>query len=261
MRIIDGLDLSNQQLHNLADGSAATDAVTLQQLQAFVRGLDWKASVRAASTANVNVASPGASIDGVAFAITERALLKNQTTAAENGIYVWNGAAAPMTRATDAAVGTLSAGLAVLATEGTVNADTAWVLTTNDPVTVGTTSLTFAQFGGNSAPYTQGNGILISSNQISVQAVANGGISVQAGGIQIDFAKVATKFSTNVGDGSTTTINVTHGLNTTDISPVLKEVATKEVVGIKFVVADANTVTMNFPTAPTVGQYRITVIA
>jgi hypothetical protein len=57
VKVLDGLDLANQQLKNLADGSLATDAVTLQQLQAYVRGLDWKESVRAASTANVNVAA------------------------------------------------------------------------------------------------------------------------------------------------------------------------------------------------------------
>lgn len=264
MIVLDGLDLANQQLKNLADGSASTDAVTLQQLQAFVRGLDWKESVRAASTANVTIAAPGASIDGVALAVNDRVLLKNQTAGAENGIYVFTGPATPLTRALDASTQdgtqTMTSGMASLATEGTVNADTAWVLTTHDPILVGTTALTFAQFGGGSS-YTAGNGINVTGSTISVVAVAGGGISVTAGGIQLDLTKAVTKYAANVGDGTTTNISVTHGLGSTDVICSLKRVSDGKQVGITFTVVDANNVSMAFPTAPTVGQYRIKVVA
>jgi hypothetical protein len=264
VKVIDGLDLANQQLKNLADGSAATDAVTLQQLQAWVRGVDWKESARAASTANINTASPGASIDGVALAAGERVLLKNQTTGSENGLWNWNGAAAAMTRTADAStsdgIQTLTAGLAVLVTEGTVNHDTAWVLTTDDPIVVGTTALTFNQFGGGST-YTAGNGLTLTGSAFSVVAVSGGGITVAGGGISIDFTKAVAKYSANLGDGSSTTFNVTHNLGSTDVQIELKEIASKEIVFMKVVVTDANTVTLVFPSAPTSGQYRITVQA
>lgn len=264
MKVIDGLDLANQQLKNLADGSAATDAVTLQQLQAWVRGVDWKESARAASTANINTASPGASIDGVALAAGERVLLKNQTTGSENGLWTWNGAAVAMTRTADASsqdgIQTLTAGLAVLVTEGTVNHDTAWVLTTDDPIVVGTTALTFNQFGGGST-YTAGNGLTLTGSAFSVVAVSGGGITVASGGVSIDFTKAVAKYSANLGDGSATTFNVTHNLGSTDVQVDLKEVASKEIVHMKIVVTDANTVTLVFPSAPTSGQYRITVQA
>jgi phage-related tail fiber protein len=258
MKILDGLDLANQQLKNLADGSSSTDAVTLQQLQAYVRGLDWKASVRAASTANVNVASPGTSLDGVTLAANDRVLLKNQTTASENGIYVWTASGSALTRATDASSTTLTSGAAALATEGTVNADTAWVLTTHDPITVGTTSLTFAQFGGGTQ-YTAGNGIDVTGSTISVKAVSGGGISVVAGGIQLDYTKTLAKYSASIGDASTTTFTVTHGLGTTDVHATIKDNGNGEIVGMKIVVADANSLTLVFPTAPTSNQYRVTV--
>lgn len=260
MKVIDGLDLANQQLKNLADASSSTDAVTLQQLQAYVRGLDWKASVRASSTTNATLSAPGTSIDGVTLAANDRVLLKNQTAGAENGIYVFHTSSTALTRAVDADTGTLSAGIAVLVTEGTTGADKAWVLVTDDPITVGTTVLTFNQFGGSSS-YTAGDGISITGSAISVQAVSGGGISVVAGGIQLDYTKAATKYSANVGNGTLTTISVTHGLGTSDVHAALQEVSSKEIVGIKFTVTDSNTISMVFPTAPTTSQYRITVIA
>jgi hypothetical protein len=258
LKVLDGLDLANQQIHSVADGSASTDAVTLQQLQAYVRGLDWKGSVRAASTANVTVSAPGASVDGVTFANGDRLLLKNQATASENGIYVFNGAASASTRATDATVGTLSGGAAVLVTEGTTNGDTAWVLSTDDPITVGTTALTFNQFGG-ATIYSGSNAIDVTANVISVKAVAGGGISIVAGGIQLDMTKATGKFSTSVGNGSATTITVTHGLGTTDVIAVVKDVSSGEVRYMSWTVLDANSISLAFPTAPSSNQFRVTV--
>jgi phage-related tail fiber protein len=232
----------------------------LQQLQAYVRGLDWKASVRAASTANVNVASPGTSLDGVTLAANDRVLLKNQTTASENGIYVWTASGSALTRATDASSTTLSAGAAALTTEGTTNHDTAWVLVTDDPITVGTTALTFNQFGGGST-YTQGNGIDITGSTISVKAVSGGGISVVAGGVQLDYTKTLAKYAVSIGDNSTTTFTVTHGLGSTDVHPVIKDNGSGEIVGMKITVVDANSISLVFPAAPTTNQYRVAVAA
>ena len=81
-----GIDLSGQRATNAADASAATDLVTLQQLQAFVRGLDWKDSVRAASTGSLTLSAPGATIDGVTMSAGNRFLAKDQSTASQNGI-------------------------------------------------------------------------------------------------------------------------------------------------------------------------------
>src|SRR4051794_26916993 len=86
-----GIDLNNQRAVNLADGTAATDAVTLQQLQAMVRGLSWKDEVKGASTTNLTVASAlvnGLVHDGVTYATGDSILLKDQTSHAEDGIYV-----------------------------------------------------------------------------------------------------------------------------------------------------------------------------
>lgn len=93
MKFSNGIDLSGQRIQNVASASAATDAVNKQDLDNAIRGLAWKQEVRAASTANLSITAPGATIDGVAMVSGDRVLLKNQSTPSENGIYVWNGAA------------------------------------------------------------------------------------------------------------------------------------------------------------------------
>lgn len=262
MKIIDGLDLANQQIKNLADGSAPTDAVSLQQMQAFVRGLDWKASARVASTANVTISSGPTTLDGVTLASGNRALLKNQTTASENGVYDYNGAGVAMTRSLDASsqdgVQTLTSGTAVLVTEGTVLADTAWVLTTPDPLILGTTSLVFNQFGGGGT-YTQGNGISIAGSVITAVALTGGGISVVSGGIRVDFTYVTAKYSANVGNGALSTFTINHALGTSDVVVALRELSSGVISYMSPTVVDSNNVSLVFPSAPTSNQYRVTV--
>src|SRR5580765_2391818 len=147
MKFLNPLDLSSQQLHHVADGSSSDDAATYGQLLNLVNGLDFKASVRVAGTANINVASPGASIDGVALSAGNRVLLKNQTTGSENGLYVWNGAAVPMTRSADGVQGELNSRATTNIEEGTANAGMQYTLSTADPITVGTTSLSWVLSG------------------------------------------------------------------------------------------------------------------
>jgi hypothetical protein len=105
----------------------------------------WKKPVRAASVANVNTASPGSAIDGVTLAVSDRVLLKDQSTASQNGIWTWNGAAVAMTRTTDADEGPELVNAALAVSEGTVNADTIFQCTTNAPISVGSTALAFVQ--------------------------------------------------------------------------------------------------------------------
>lgn len=105
---------------------------------------------RGASTANVAaLATFTVANDGITLVEGDRILLKNQATAAENGIYVVGtvaGGLAPLTRATDAdGADQVVAGMTVLVSEGTAGLDTAWHLDTNDPITVDTTALTFTQ--------------------------------------------------------------------------------------------------------------------
>src|SRR4029450_5350878 len=148
------VNLNSQKIVNLADPTAATDAANKQYVDGLIAGLAWKDTVKLASTANAALTG-NISIDGVTTAAGDRILLKNQTAPAENGI--WMAACTAWTRATDADIEADLIGAAVFVSAGTVNADTAWVLTTNAPITVGTTSLTGVQFAGGGT-YTAGSG-------------------------------------------------------------------------------------------------------
>jgi len=147
-----------------------TDAATKAYVDSAAQGIDWKASVRAATTTSGTLSSSfanGSVIDGVTLATGNRILIKNQGTGSENGIYTVNASGAP-TRSTDADTGAeLTASLAVFVEEGTTNADSGWTLTNNGSVTVGTTALTFTQFTG-LGQVTAGTGLSKSGNTISI---------------------------------------------------------------------------------------------
>lgn len=147
----------------------STDAATKGYVDAQYNQRDWKDPVRVASAgSNINVSFAPSSIDGVSLNSLDRILLKDQTTASENGIYVFNGAASALTRSDDASSSAqVTSGMTVPVTEGTTNDNTIWFLTTNNAITLGTTSLAFVQVNGGSS-YTNGTGISISGNVISL---------------------------------------------------------------------------------------------
>lgn len=153
------LDLNSNKLTEVGDGTVATDGINLGQLLSTVRNLDWKQSVRVASASNVSLAAPGASVDGVALSVGDRFLARGQTLGQENGIYDWQGAAVPATRSADADVASeVTAGMVVIVEEGSA-ADTLWLLSTNNPIIVGTTVLTFIRLGGAAFQQLVGDGV------------------------------------------------------------------------------------------------------
>lgn len=124
-----------------------TQQAVKSYVDAAITGLSWKKAVRAATTANGTLASAfanGSAIDGVTLATGDRVLIKNQTTASENGIYLVNATGAP-TRTTDADAGSELVNATVFVSEGTTQAETQWTCSTNAPITVGTTAIAFVQ--------------------------------------------------------------------------------------------------------------------
>jgi hypothetical protein len=145
--------------------SGATSNIQ-NQINNIISGLSWKVAVRVATTANITL-SGTQTIDGVSVVAGDRVLVKNQTTAYQNGIYVC--AAGTWTRATDATTGgsgsTGLLGATCLVEEGTANADKIFLCSTDAPITVGTTSITFIQTSSSS--YTASNGIALSGNNFT----------------------------------------------------------------------------------------------
>jgi hypothetical protein len=254
------VDLNSQKITNLATPTASTDAANKGYVDAAVVGIDWKASVRAATTAAVTLATAfenGDVLDGVTLATGNRILVKDQADGAENGIYVVNATGAP-TRATDADTSAeITASFAVFVEEGTANADSGWTLTNNGTVTIGTTALVFTQFTG-LGQITAGNGLTKTANTLDV--VAGLGIVSNANDVAIDTAVVVRKYATAIGDGSATSITVTHNLNTRDVTvAVYSSASTYDEVMCDVQHATVNTVTLLFSVAPTAGQYRAVV--
>lgn len=184
MRILNGLDLANQRITSLADPSSATDATTKQYVDNFVRGLSWKDAVLCATTANIaSLSAPGASIDGITLTDQCRVLLKNQTTATQNGIYVYTAAGTTLARSLDMPTGADSRGFAVTVRGGTVNDDTVWHVT-SDPSIVATDNIAWTQLGGAGNVYIAGAG-LTESPAFTFNVGAGLGITVNADDIAL----------------------------------------------------------------------------
>jgi len=155
-------------------GQDSLTLVTKGYVDAVKQSLDIKDSVRVASTGNVSLTSgssdleAGDTIDGVTLVAGDRVLLKNQSTASENGIYVAVASSGTPARSDDAnASADVTSGMFVWVEEGTSNGDQGYVLTTNNVITLNTTDLTFTQFSG-AGQITAGNGLTKSGNTINV---------------------------------------------------------------------------------------------
>lgn len=147
-----------------ADPTVPMELATKNYVDIVAQGLDPKASVRAATTGNITL-SGTQTVDGTALVDGDRVLVKAQTTASQNGIYVVHAGA--WTRSTDADTSAkVTAGMFCFVEEGTTNGATGWNLLTRG-ATLGTTSLVFGQFGA-AVSYTQGTNVVISGNTISV---------------------------------------------------------------------------------------------
>lgn len=260
-KIMNGLDLQSQKIIGLASPSASTDAVNKQYVDDKLSGLAWKAPVRAATTTTGTLASAyanGQTIDGVTLVTGDRILIKDQSSGAENGIYTVNASGAP-TRATDMDTSAESVNnTTVLVQEGTVNADKSFTLSNNGTITLGTTALTWVQVGGGGSAYVAGNG-LTESPAGTFNVGSGTGISVAADAISIDTAVVVRKYAVNIGNGSLTTIPVTHSLGTKDITYSIQSVSTGEFIDTDATATDTNTLTLVFAVAPTSNQYRVVV--
>jgi len=247
--------MNAQKITGLADPTAAQDAATKAYVDAASAGIDAKASCRVATTANITL-SGTQTIDGVSVIAGNRVLVKNQTTASENGIYVC--AAGAWSRATDCDTsGEYTTAAFTFIEEGSTNAATQWKVTTTGTITVGTTSVTWSQWGAG-ASYTNGNGIALAGNVFSIQLDSSSGLVVSGSGLKVDTAVVVRKYSTSIGNGSLTSIAVTHNLGTQDVMVQVYRVASPyDQVEVDSERTDANTVTLKFAVAPSSNQYRV----
>lgn len=217
------VSLNNQKITNLADPVNALDAVNKQYCDSVAQGLDAKASVKAATTANITL-SGTQTIDGIALIAGDRVLVKNQSDPSKNGI--WVVAAGAWARATDLASWTAVPNAFTFVEQGTTQADTGWVSISEQGGTLESTAIAWTQFSG-AGSYVAGNGLNLSGTTFSAVGTTNR-ISVGAGGIDISGSYVGQTSITTLGTISTgtwsaDTIAVTRGgTGATSLSGLLK---------------------------------------
>ena len=263
------VSFNSRKLTNLATPTTGTDAANKDYVDNLAAGLSWKDSVRMASTAQRALTGLTA-IDGVTPVANDRVLLKNQTAPAENGIYLAQSGAWSRAPDVDSAADILAA--TVFVEEGTAAADTAWTMTTNAPITLGTTGLTWVQFGAGGG-VTAGAG-LTGTTTIDVVA-ADASIVVAADSIRAGYAgngsavtlarsdhnHDATYIKTFAVDCAANVLTtVTHNFNTRDVHvQVYRNSTPWDNVETDIERSTVNTVEVRFATAPAAAAYRIVV--
>ena len=163
-------------------------------------GLDVKDSVKVATTANITL-SGTQTIDGVAISADERVLVKDQSTASQNGIYLCK--AGSWARADDMAAGSDAAGAFAFVEQGSTYSDVGFVCSSNKGSAVtGTNNLAFTQFSGQSS-VTAGNGLDKSGNELSLDLKANGGCVIESTELALDLSASSITGTLAIGDGGT----------------------------------------------------------
>lgn len=166
--------------------SNSNDAASKSYVDATINGLDVKQSVKAATTGNITIASDlnvGDTIDGITLADGDRVLVKDQTDASENGIYI---AGASPARASDFDEDAdVTAGAFTFVEEGSTNGDSGFLVTSDNDITVGSDDITFTQFSG-AGQLTAGTGLTKTGNTFN--AVGGDGIVANADDIAVDIA-------------------------------------------------------------------------
>ena len=290
-----------------SSAEAATKGYVDTAVSAAKQGLDVKDSVLYASTTGENVfiaTTTAITLDGVSRTLTSgqtvRVLLKNQTTASQNGIYDYTNSVGEysLTRSSDANTSAkVTSGMFTFVETGTDNADSGWVLTTDGAIILDTTSLAFTQFTG-AGQITAGAGMTKSGNTLNVITASTNRIVVNAD--SIDLGQPTITATTTVGTGIVNDITVdsygrvtaynettrkyaannpspitpssllatwtvTHNLGTSDIIVSVREVSTNKTVDVDMVFTDANTVTLTWNTLNnntiSSGVYRVIVLS
>ncbi|HWQ34326.1 MAG TPA: hypothetical protein VNQ79_15870 [Blastocatellia bacterium] len=250
---------SVSRIRNLPAPQNNDEPVRLTELNNAIEGLKQKDPAVVGTQGNLNLSSPGATIDGVTLASGNRVLVKAQTTQSENGLYIWNGAAVAMTRAADANTAAELNGALVPVTGGT-NAGTNWRQTAT-VTTLGSDNVTWAQFGTSASQATETSAGVA---ELATQAETDTGtddLRIVTPLKLTNWSGRKRKFTATFGDGSATQYDHTHNFNTRDVQVAVYRNSTPwDDVEVDVERPDANTVRVRFTSAPASNAYNIVII-
>ena len=244
---------------NLPGAETGSEPVTLDQLNAALEGVNWKDSVRVASTANLTLSGPGSSIDGITLTAGDRVLVKDQTDPIENGIYIFNGAASALTRSTDASTfAELEAAVAIVE-EGTSNEFTSWRQTQTNG-TIDTDDVLFSSFLSSSPDASENTkGIAELATQTEVDTGTDDTRIITPLKLKNSKWFAQTKVFT-VGDGSSNSFNCDHNLNTRNVTAeVFRNSGSYDTVLADVTRPTVNRVTIGFAAAPSASAFIVIV--
>lgn len=292
------LNANSKKITNLAAPVNGSDAANKDYVDAVSEGLHIHPSAVAATTGNIDLSTAlenGDVLDGVTLVTGNRVLVKDQSNAAQNGIYVVQASGAAV-RATDFdQPQEVDGGDFIFVTGGTINDNTGWVQTSTGITAIGTDPIYFTQFAG-AGTYTAGAGLTLTGTVFSADVTPNAGnaslintggaievktdtsrgLSVDANGLGVNAGTGLTftsgaltfaasygvrKYSANLGNAADTSFTVNHALATRDVTVQVYENASPYAqVEADVEHTDSNNLTVRFASAPTTDQYRVVVV-
>lgn len=206
------------RIQNLPPPNDNAEPVRLLDLSRAIEGLSFKDNVVVATSSNVNLASPGASLDGITMAPEDRVLVRGQTALAENGIYLYDSDSTPMVRSLDASTADELESAVVTVDEGS-DAGTTWRQTAVN-FTLDTDPINWISFGTTAPNASQTTPGLI---EIATQSEVDTGTDNTRAIVPATLANWSgrkQKAIATIGDGSSTQFDVTHNFNTRDLSAI-----------------------------------------
>ena len=262
-------DSSNVYIGSVTDGNKVAK---ISDVQAAAQGLYVLGSVRMATEGPIDItANASGGVGGVTgIANGDRVLVKSQTDATQNGIYIYNSDSQTLVPSTNPVDADIKEGSYTLVEEGTYAAQ-GWIVTA-----FSAGASTWTQFSA-AGEYTQGNGISISGGVISGVIKENGGLALTSDGFAAylgagltidgdgaialtDYSTITKKYSATIGDAATTSFDVTHNFGTQDVQVTIYDLSTYEEVFADVVHTNTSKVTVSFAVAPAADAFRVVVV-
>ena len=259
-QILTDLDFVNvSRITNLPNATTDQEPATLAQLKAQIEGLQWKDNVKVKTQANINLAAPGATVDGVSLSTNDRFLVAAQTDQTQNGIYIYNGASTPATRAADASTMDELTN-AVTSVDGGTEGGTSWRQSTVGGA-LGTANIVWVPFG---VVTPQASETTAGKIEIATQAEVNTGTDDERAitpAKLTNWDKAPKRYQALVGDGSNTSYTLTHNLGTRDVMvTVQRNSGNYDEVMVEVRKTSVNQVTLIFSSAPAIDAFRAVVL-
>lgn len=253
------LDMGNaRRILNLPAPASTNEPARLGDLQSAIEGLAWKDSVRVASQVNLTISAPGSAIDGVTMAANDRVLVMSQTTQSQNGIYIWNGAATPMTRSLDASSADELENAVVSVDEGSSAGATYRQTQVN--FTLDSGNVIWGSFGATVPSATETTAGKIKA---ATQAEVDNGTDDTSAVTPLKLANWSgrtKKYSSTLGDGSATSFSVTHNFGSRDVEvSIYRNSGNYDSVLAEVQRPSINTVNVIFDSPPALNAFRVVV--